>query len=416
MGWYTEATESIPSAWQRKQYWWHGVIETPPQKTKFHQLRYGVRIHQVQNQDSSLTLSGLRPIQLIAPTQPIGQPGDSIKVLGAFKDSTFLKGKVVVVTGRASGFGFWLARLRQRHRQRLDSLLPTENTRQVAQAFLLGETATLSPELKDAYRRSGLYHILALSGSHVALVITMIFGLVGRIWWLGISRRMAYALALAAIWVYIVYLGSGPSILRAGIMASLSVVGFIFWRRQHALQMLAVALCIQLILFPDSLANLGFQLSYLGVAGILFITQPIERLTDQWPRWLRILCQPIWVTLGAQIAVTPLLLFFFGSFPVYFIVSNLVAHVLIVIALPLGYGVLIVEGVPLVGEVATQLFTFLLQQLNSIAVEIAHRPEAAYEPAHISTNALIVSYVLIGFFTLLGQAVLGFRQQNRRTS
>jgi competence protein ComEC len=308
-----------------------------------------------------------------------------------------------------------LARLRYYHRQRLDSLLPTENTRQVSQAFLLGETATLSPELKDAYRRSGLYHLLALSGSHVALVISIVFGMVRRIWWLGISRRMAYTLALACIWMYILYLGGGPSILRAGIMTSLSVVGFIFWRKQQALQLVVVSLLIQLILLPDSLNNLGFQLSYLGVAGILFISQPVDRLTYHWPRWLRICCQPVWVTLGAQMAVTPLLLYIFGSFPIYFVVSNLLAHVLILVALPLGYGMLIVDGIPFISSMTVPAFTFLLQQLNSIAVEIGNRPEAAYEPAFISGNILVLSYVIIGLCTLLGQAALSFQQENRRT-
>jgi hypothetical protein len=76
--------------------------------------------------------------------------------------------------------------------------------------------------------------------------------------------------------------------------------------------------------------------------------------------------------------------------------------------------VLAVGHIPLVNGLVVQVFTFLLQRLNTIAVEIGHRPEAAYEPAYISEHALIASYVVIGLFVLLSQSLVNFYQQNRR--
>lgn len=131
--------------------------------------------------------------------------------------------------------------------------------------------------LSMEFRKIGLGHILAISGFHFALLAGML-GMLLRVF---LPPRLAYLILLALLLFYFIFLGMTPSVLRAFIMITLFVLSLILKRHSDPLNLLGVALLIELIIDPLTINNIGFQLSFLATLGILLFNPPFNRLLQQ---------------------------------------------------------------------------------------------------------------------------------------
>lgn len=208
----------------------------------------------------------------------------------------------------------------------------------LAAGMLLGGSEDLSRQTKEAYRRVGLLHIVAASGYNVTLIAGWILS-VSLIW---LSRRWALGVTIAGIIVYMAIAGWQPSIIRAGIMSILAMLGLILGRERDAKWLLIITGAVMLAWNPKLISDIGFQLSFAATFGILvflntsssdpFSTSPLtplhncgegngrgEVVTKRETRGrgiFGVLGSDLKTTLAAQAMTTPLILHHFGNLSV----------------------------------------------------------------------------------------------------
>jgi competence protein ComEC len=226
------------------------------------------------------------------------------------------------IVGRRGGIAGLADRIR---RELALSIAPglTGERRAVLAGLVLGEEESLSQELRDRFRSSGLYHLLAVSGQNVAFVAG---GVLLIAWLLGISRVAAEVGALAAIAAYVMAVGWQPSVVRAGVAGALASLAWLASRPRDRWYFLLLGAALLMAWNPYSLLEPGFQLSFAAVSAIFLAVPRLEGVLEGYPL-PRGLVGIVAVSGACGLATAPILLFQFGSVPVYSVVSNALAAV-----------------------------------------------------------------------------------------
>ena len=201
----------------------------------------------------------------------------------------------------------------------LQKYFPSTDEYAVASALLLGYTDDLSDDLRTAYAETGSMHALAVSGTHIGMLYVGLMFLIGRLRLRGRGGRLIEtALVLTAIWAFTFLTGATASVLRASVMFSVYMLGKAFWREASAWNVLPASAFILLMYNPYFLFNVGFQLSYAAVAGMVFFYPRFYKMFPPLSRWLDEPLQVFLVGVSAQLGTLPLSLFYFNQFPIYF--------------------------------------------------------------------------------------------------
>ncbi len=243
--------------------------------------------------------------------------------------------------GRRGGIGGFGDRLRERLVRYLAPGLKGER-RGLVLGLVLGEDEGLSPELRQSFRRSGLYHLLAVSGQNIAFLVT---GVLAFCWLGGIPRRLGEMLALATIAAYVLVVGWQPSVIRAAVAGALASLAWLAARPRDRWYFLLLGAVVLLGWNPQSLYDPGFQLSFAAVAAIFVGVRPLERFLDErfrLPKWLR---SVVAVSLVCTLATTPIMFFQFGKVPVYGVLANAVVEPVVPLILFLGLACALVAPV-----------------------------------------------------------------------
>ena len=194
----------------------------------------------------------------------------------------------------------------------------------------IGDTSLMDREVEEDFRASGLGHLLAVSGSNVAMVLGPIIAL-ATAW--GLKLRGRLLVGAAGVLIFALMTRWEPSVVRAGAMAGLALAAAWGGRPRSTVHVLAAAVLIVLILDPSLATSLGFQLSVAATVGLATMAAPLAARLSMLPRWLAL---SIAATLAAQAAVTPLLLLHFGVVPTVTILANTLAFLAVAPALFLG--------------------------------------------------------------------------------
>jgi len=207
---------------------------------------------------------------------------------------------------QVEGAGSWLHRASTFLRGRAEGVLDVATERPglgLARALLLGDSSQIDEATLLGLRRSGLAHLLAVSGLHIGLVagLALFFGR-----WLPLSalwrRRLAVALAAALIGLYLLLVGPRPSALRAALMGCIALAALVGERRGSSLNHWAWAMLTLVLLKPSVVGDLGFRLTLSATAGIVILA---PRFVARWqglPGWL---ARPLAVSVAAQLSVLP---------------------------------------------------------------------------------------------------------------
>ncbi len=176
-------------------------------------------------------------------------------------------------------------------------------------AIAIGADRGLSTDGRDAFRRSGLAHLLAVSGGNVALLVVAVLVIA---WTVGIGRRIAMLLAITAVCCYVELVGPAPSVVRAGIAGALACTSWLVSRRADSWHLLAVGAALILTWNPRSITDPGFQLSFAAVAAILLLAPRLRTALDgvPFPGPLR---APAAITAACTIATAPISWLRFGQ-------------------------------------------------------------------------------------------------------
>lgn len=262
----------------------------------------------------------------------------------------------------------WAQSVRATARSVLGELFPPREAGLLL-GLALGDDSRLDPALERDFRASGLSHLLVVSGGNVAMVLVPVIAL-GAL--LHLSRWPRFALAAATVVLFVVLTGAEPSVLRAGVMAGITLVGVVAGRPRSTATTLAVTVFVLLVVDPSLVWSLGFQLSVVATAGMLALATPLAGRMSFLPRPIALAAG---ATLAAQIAVTPLLLTSFHEVPLSALVANVVAFPAVGPAMLLGVaaGATVLVWEPL-GRVLAALALAPMRYLETVADRAASAP------------------------------------------
>lgn len=216
----------------------------------------------------------------------------------------------------------------------------------VGAAILLGYDESLPVQIRQNYVAAGSMHILCVSGMHVGIIYLLASFLLGL---LGKGKKMAWVrrlILLALIWFYALLTGLSPSIMRSTLMISFVLFGELIHRKGFALNSIAASAFILLLIDPNNLFAIGFQLSYVAVIGIVLLQKPICNLVYVKNKLLDKLWEITAVSLAAQIATMPFAIYYFNQFAPYFWLSNLLMTPLSFVVIMSGMLLLMLSWVP----------------------------------------------------------------------
>lgn len=259
----------------------------------------------------------------------------------------------------------------------------------VVAAMTLGDKSAMTNDLREVYAVSGASHVLALSGLHLG-IIYMVFSLlvVGRR-----SRFVIQTLAVLGIWAFTLLVGLPISIVRSAVMISVYALLSLIGRDRAPLNALALAALIILMVSPESLYDVGFQMSFAAVLAILIVQPMLGRLISREWLFAHPILRWIWglatVSVAAQLGVAPLIAYYFGRFSTWFLLTNFIVIPATTAILWLAIGSLFW---PMLGSVLLQVVGWLNAALSFVATRL---PYPSIDGLHPSALQTAMVYVVI---------------------
>lgn len=224
----------------------------------------------------------------------------------------------IIKTQQGNYFLSQLFRLRKFLISRLEKFLPFPSSG-FAAGILFGSRSGIPREIIDDFKHTGLTHILALSGFNIIILIAFIENL-----FLFFSRKTADMLSLGLIFVFTLMVGAQPSVVRAAIMGSLSLLARIFGRKSSGIRSLLIAGFFMAVIDPFIIFyDIGFQLSFLATAGLILFSERLKKFFAKCPNWLGAK-DSFAATVSAQIFTLPLIIYYFKGFSLVAPLANLI--------------------------------------------------------------------------------------------
>ena len=211
--------------------------------------------------------------------------------------------------------------------------LPAEK-KHVLAPITVGYRQAMSREVRNRFSVTGVAHILAVSGFHVAIVcgfLSFLFSFLSRN---GCCRWIRYISLLVLLWGFVAITGLAASSVRAALMLTMYLTGGVLDRRAERYNILAASAFCMLVYEPLYLFDIGFQLSYLAVLSILYFQPRLQALIKVHNPFLRTPWGWVTVTLSAQAGTTFLCLYYFGQFSTVFLLTNLPLTFLATLLIP----------------------------------------------------------------------------------
>jgi competence protein ComEC len=274
----------------------------------------------------------------------------------------------------------------------------------LARGFVLGQDEGVDAATEDDFRRAGLSHLLAVSGQNVALLALLALPLLAA-FGLPLRARLVWLLGLIA--VYVPLAGAGPSIQRAGVMGALNLLALLAGRRASRFYALAVAAVVTLAIDPRVAADVGWQLSFAALLGIVALAAPLRgslaRLLGGAAGWRGALADGAAMTVAATAATAPLIAFHFGELSTTTLLANLLAMPAVAPAMWLG----------MLAAAAAQVPGFPVEVLNAVnAPLLAYVAEVAAwcgRPEWASVELRLGGAGLAAVYAVLAIAVVAVR-------
>ncbi|WP_343330759.1 ComEC/Rec2 family competence protein [Polaribacter staleyi] len=270
-----------------------------------------------------------------------------------------------------------------------------ENELAVINALLLGQRQDISKELIVDYQRAGAIHILAVSGLHVGVILwilSFIFKPLERIKYGLFLKTMIIVLLL---WMFAFIAGLSASVVRAVTMFTFLAIGLSL-RRKNVVEFSFISSMLFLLLIkPMFLFDVGFQLSYLAVFGILWVQPKLYKVYN--PRFF--IDEKIWqlftVSIAAQIGILPLSIYYFQQFPGLFLASNLVIIPFLSAILIGGILVIIASLLQILPQFLADIYGGIITGMNGFVSWVSHQEEFLFKEISISFVTMLCWYVFL---------------------
>ncbi|MBO7492988.1 MAG: ComEC family competence protein [Bacteroidales bacterium] len=271
----------------------------------------------------------------------------------------------------------------------------------ILKAILLGDDDTLDPELKASYSAAGVSHILCVSGMHVGVIFMIINFLLKPLDLFRRSRFLKTVLVMLVIWLYAHITGLAPSVTRSATMFTFVAIGQLLRRNTNVFHSLFASMFILLIIHPLLLFEVGFQLSYLAVVGIVLFQPKLSALYTCRTRIGNYFWELVTVSAAAQIGTFPISIYYFAKFPNYFLLSNLSVITLSFVVIITGISLLPLSLIPFIAQHASWILTKEISVMNCIIRFIEQLPYSVTENIDYHIIQVILLYAVIGCVCLL---------------
>ncbi|QEE49236.1 ComEC family competence protein [Flavobacterium alkalisoli] len=233
--------------------------------------------------------------------------------------------KNCINAGKNKTLDYYIQNLRNTLIKSFDSSHYDKATLNFLNALLLGQRQDLDPVLTETYASAGVMHILAISGLHIAILFYIISFLLKPLHYFHKKGRLLrLILLLSSLWIFAIISGLSPSVVRAVIMFSFISIGQYINRDTHPINSIAVSMLLILVVSPNQLFDVGFQLSYTAVIAIVLFKPLYKNFKPSRYRVINYLLEITLISAIAQVSLLPFCLYYFKQFPGLFILSNAV--------------------------------------------------------------------------------------------
>lgn len=269
----------------------------------------------------------------------------------------------------------------------------SQGTSSLLAATFMGDRDSLDQTTLDNFRDSGAAHLLAISGLHAGLV-WMIIGL--ALWPMRLvgMGRMAKLMALALLWCYVVVSGMAPSVMRAAVMVSMVGASQLLERSNSVVNALLAAVILILVISPEALFDVGFQLSFVAVAGLIVWGAWFNSFTIR-RKWLRIALSTIGVTMAAMLATSMFSAYYFHRLPLLFLLANVPLAVIFPIFLALGIVWLMSVACGAQPAPLADVLNCLYEVMDCVVSSVASAPGAVICNIYLTPWAVVVWMIML---------------------
>jgi len=269
----------------------------------------------------------------------------------------------------------------------------------VASALTVGYVDKLDAEIKHAYSSSGAMHVLSVSGLHVGIIFVVLNYILFFLDKFKAGRIIKAILIITFIWAYSLLAGMVPAIMRAALMISFVVIGKSLKRNANIYNSILASAFILLIYNPFYIMDIGFQLSYMAVLGIVFYQKKIYN----WLYFKNYFLNKTWelfaVSIAAQLVTFPISLYYFHQFPNYFLLTNILVIPLSTIILYLGIFLFAFSYFQIIAAYIAKLLSLTTKALNFFVLYIENLPYSLTENISITVWETFILYFLIILIT-----------------
>ncbi|MGB0892592.1 MAG: ComEC/Rec2 family competence protein, partial [Flavobacteriaceae bacterium] len=265
----------------------------------------------------------------------------------------------------------------------------------VINALLLGQRQDISKELITEYSRAGAIHILAVSGLHVGVIMFVLSFLLKPIERFKKGRFLKACLIVLFLWIFAFIAGLSASVVRAVTMFTFLTIGNIFSAKTNVKFSIITSMLFLLLIKPMFLFDVGFQLSYLAVFGIIWIQPKLYAIWSPKLKFIDKLWQLITVSIAAQAGILPLSIYYFNQFPSLFILSNLVIIPFLGLILFGGILVILLSVLDILPQFVAKMYGNIIHLMNQFVGWISQQESFLIKDISMSFLIMILFYVLL---------------------
>ena len=278
--------------------------------------------------------------------------------------------------------------------RQLDKYIPDPKTKGLIQAMILGDEVNLDEDLRQSYAETGIVHIIAISGGNVAIFFIVISFL---LWWLRHKKHLwiKYAVALPLVWFYVLMAGAAPSAVRAAVMFSLLAFSIMLEKNNNSLNQLFATAFLLLCAQPMWLFSVGFQLSFVAVLSLILFYTPVYKWVSPVNKPAKLLWGTVAASIAAEALVAPLVIYYFHTFPLLFIIANAAAYLFMSIVLVLGMVLIVLSFIPAVATIIGICVTGIVTVFDKIVVWLQNFNPESFHFLMLTGLELFLVYVMI---------------------
>ena len=269
----------------------------------------------------------------------------------------------------------------------------------VINALVLGQRQDVSKDLIADYQKAGAIHILAVSGLHVGIILLILSWIFKPLERLPSGKLIKTIVVILFLWMFAFVAGLSASVVRAVTMFTFLSVGLTFQRKNVIEFSLISSMFFLLVVKPMFLFDVGFQLSYLAVFGIIWLQPRLYKMYN--PKFFvdEKAWQLITVSFAAQLGVLPLSLYYFHQFPGLFLLSNMLIIPFLGTILIGGIVVISLSLIGFLPQFLATLYGFIISLMNNFVGWISHQEQFLFKDISLSFLAMISIYIFIIFIT-----------------